>query len=119
MQYMLLIYNAEDAGPAPDSPELLAQRARWMEYTQRLREAGAMVAGDALQGAATATTVRNRNGEDLVTDGPFAETKEVLGGFYTIDVPDLDEALRWARQMPNIEYGTVEVRPIMEIPAVA
>jgi hypothetical protein len=116
MQYMLLIYQAADAGPAPDTPEFQAQRGRWMEYTQQLRDSGAMVAGDALEGGDTATTVRQRNGDRVVSDGPFAETKELLGGYYLIDVADLDTALDWAGKMPNITYGSVEVRPIMEIP---
>jgi hypothetical protein len=116
VQYMLLIYQAADAGPAPDSPEFQAQRGRWMEYTQQLRDSGAMVAGDALEAGDTATTVRQRNGDRVVSDGPFAETKELLGGYYLIDVADLDTALDWAGKMPNITYGSVEVRPIMEIP---
>ncbi|MCW3048212.1 MAG: YciI family protein [Solirubrobacterales bacterium] len=115
MQYMLLIYNAPDAGPAPGSPEFQAQRGRWMEYTQQLQQSGAMVAGDALEGGDTATTVRQRNGDRVVSDGPFAETKELLGGYYLIDVPDLDTALDWAGKMPNIAYGSVEVRPIMDV----
>jgi hypothetical protein len=117
VQYMLLIYGAPDAGPKPGTPEFDTQMGKWNEYTQRLRDSGAMVAGDPLQGVDTATTVRRRNGDRLVTDGPFAETKENLGGYYIVDVPDLDAAIEWAGQMPNIEYGTVEVRPILEMPA--
>jgi hypothetical protein len=113
MQYLLLIYRAEDAAPTYDSPEGQAEHAEWMSYSERLGKSGAMEGGNALQPVATATTVRVRDGEDLVTDGPFAETKEVLGGYYLIDVPDLDSALAWAKQMPNIRYGSVEVRPIM------
>jgi hypothetical protein len=116
VKYMLLIYNAPDAGPAPDSPEGQAQWGRWMEYSQQLADSGAMVAGDPLEGGDTATTVRQRNGERVVSDGPFAETKELLGGYYIIDVADLDTALDWAGKMPNISYGSVEVRPIMEVP---
>ena len=107
MQYLLLIYV-----PSGDVPEP-ATHEQWMDYTRRLRESGAMVAGDALQGADTAQTVRVREGEMLVTDGPFAETKELLGGFYLIDVPDLDEALAWAARIPIVGYGSVEVRPVM------
>jgi hypothetical protein len=113
-KYMLLIYNPTGGGP---SPEQLAERMpRWFEFTQALVDAGAMVAGDPLEGQDTATTVRVRNGETVVTDGPFAETKELLGGYYVIDVPDLDAALEWAAKMPNVDYGSVEVRPLMEIP---
>ena len=110
-QYMLLIYTPAEGGPSPE--ELQAQRARWQEYTQSLIDAGAMVAGDALQSVDTATTVRVRDGETVVTDGPFAETKEILGGYYVLDVPDLDEALKWAAKIPNVHYGSTEVRPVM------
>jgi hypothetical protein len=72
-----------------------------------------MRAGEALQGGDTATTVRVRDGQRLTSDGPFAETKEVLGGYYVIDVPDLDAALAWAEKIPSVGYGSVEVRPVM------
>jgi hypothetical protein len=85
-------------------------------YTEELQKAGALRAGDALQDVSTATTVRLQDGERMLTDGPFAETKEVLGGYYLVDVPDLDSAIEWAAKMPNLGYGSVEVRPIMEIP---
>jgi hypothetical protein len=107
MQYLLLIYVPTDATPDP------AEHGAWMSYTQQLQESGAMVSGDALQGLDTATTVRVREDETLVTDGPFAETKEMLAGYYLIDVADLDAALGWAAKMPNIGYGSVEVRPVM------
>ena len=110
-QYMLLIYGDPAAAPGPDEQE--AQFAKWVDYTNALQESGAMVAGDALEPTETATTVRVRDGETLISDGPFAETKEALGGYYLIDVPDLDAALEWAAKMPNIEYGSVEVRPVM------
>jgi hypothetical protein len=110
-QYILLIYSPTEGGPSPE--EMQAEMPRWFEYTQELRDAGVMLAGEALQPVDTATTVRVRNGERLVSDGPFAETKEVLGGYYIIDVADLDAALSWADRMPNIRYGSVEVRPVM------
>jgi hypothetical protein len=75
-----------------------------------------MVAGDGLEGVDTATTVRERDGETVFTDGPFAETKEILGGYYLIDVPDLDAALKWAARVPNVSFGSVEVRPVMVFP---
>jgi hypothetical protein len=84
-----------------------------MSYTQELTQSGHFKAGEALRPRETATTVRVRDGETLNTDGPFAETKEILGGFYLIDVPDLDVALDWASKMPNIKYGSVEVRPVV------
>jgi len=111
MQYMLLIYTPAAGGPSLE--QLQAEHPRWMQYTQDLQDAGVMVAGDALQGTDTATAVRVRNDETLVTDGPFAETKELLGGYYLIDVPDLDTALAWAAKIPSVGYGSVEVRPIM------
>ena len=113
-KFLLLIYSEPGKGPAIDSPEGEAQMARWMSYTEELAQTGAMVSGDALQPVQTATSVRVREGRDLITDGPFAETKEHLGGYYLIDVDDLDAAIAWARKMPNIEYATVEIRPNME-----
>jgi hypothetical protein len=109
--YMLLIYG--DPAEAPPEARSDEQLQRWFRYTQELQESGAMKAGDALQTIDTATTVRVRNEETLLTDGPFAETKEILGGYYLIDVPDLDAAIAWAAKMPNIAYGSVEVRPVM------
>ena len=106
-QYMLLIYSPTRT---PEQPE--AESPQWFAYTQELNESGAMVAGDALQ-PETATTVRVRDGETVITDGPFAETKEALGGYYLVDVPDLDAALAWAAKIPNVGYGSIEVRPVM------
>jgi hypothetical protein len=110
-QYILLIYAPTEGGPSPE--EMEAEMGRWWEYTQALRDAGVMLAGEALQGSETATTVRVRDGQRLTSDGPFAETKEVLGGYYVIDVPDLDAALEWAEKIPSVGYGSVEVRPVM------
>src|SRR5579871_6315495 len=114
-QYMLLIYAPADRAPSPE--QMATEMPRWERFTQELRGAGAMKAGDALHPADSATTVRVRDGETLITDGPFAETKETLGGYYLIDVPDLDTALRYAAKMPNITYGTVEVRPVVDFSA--
>ena len=116
MRYMLLLYSATDAGPTPGSDEFAAEMNEWFNYTNELTEAGAMLGGEPLQGIDTATTVQVRDGKTLTTDGPFAETKEVLGGFYMIDVPDLDAAREWAAKIPSAPYGSVEIRPIMEIP---
>jgi hypothetical protein len=110
-QYMLLIYGPTDRDPSPD--EQAAELPQWGAYTEALRESGSMQAGNALQPTDTATTVRVSDGETIVSDGPFAETKEALGGYYIIDVPDLDAALEWAAKMPNMAYGCVEVRPVM------
>jgi hypothetical protein len=110
-QYMLLIYSPTDDSRSAD--ELAAEMPKWFEYTTALQESGALVAGDALERTDTATTVRVRDGETLISDGPFAETKEALGGYYLVDVPDLDAALAWAAKIPNVGFGSVEVRPVV------
>ena len=112
-QYMLLIFADPSDGPAQGTPEAEAHMQQWFTYTEGLRSSGAFVSGEALQPPTTATTVAVRNGDRVVSDGPFADTKEWLGGFYVIDAPDLDAALNHAAKMPNIGYGTVEVRPVM------
>ncbi len=110
-QYMLLIYSSDDARPT--DAELQAEMPKWFAYTEALQTSGALVAGDALEPVDTATTVRVRDGETILSDGPFAETKENLGGYYIVDVPDLDAALGWAAKLPNVGYGCVEVRPVV------
>jgi hypothetical protein len=107
MKYLLLLYAEPAKMPAPGS-----QMDRWMAVSREMREAGAFVAGDPLQGVETATTLR----DGTVTDGPFAETKEVLVGYYLVDVDDLDAATGWAQKLPIIEYGAIEIRPLQEIP---
>jgi hypothetical protein len=114
MKYMLLLYSAADAGPTPGTPEQAAEMQEWFAYTDALQQAGVLVAGDALQGVETATTVTQRDGQTLTTDGPFAETKEILGGYYLIDVDDLDAARAWSEKCPIVTYGSVEIRPLME-----
>ena len=116
-QYMLLIYNSAESRPTPE--QLAEDHPKWMQYTQDLQDAGVFVHGDALQGADVATTVREQGGEIQLTDGPFAETKEYLGGYYVIDVPDLDKAIEYASRMPNLYYGSVEVRPTWDPAAMA
>ena len=117
MQYLMLIYSNEKAEAAEMAKLDEAARnevfGQWMKYTEDLKQAGVFVAGDALQPTSTATSVRSRGGERIVTDGPFAETKEQLGGYYLIDVKNLDDALAWAGKCPGAAYGTIEVRPIM------
>lgn len=114
MKYMLLLASDPADEPAPDSESFGPYLAEWTAYTQALAEAGAMVAGEALHGPETASTVQVRDGKRIVTDGPFIESKEVIGGYYVIDVANLDEALDWAAKIPNAHFGTVEVRPVME-----
>lgn len=112
MKYALLLYDREDVGKEVEEKEF----PEWMDYSARLKEAGAMLGGEALQPSTTATTLRGKNGgKHELTDGPFTETKEVLGGFYLIDVADLDSAEEWAAQIPHVKRGgIVEIRPIME-----
>jgi len=110
MQYMLLI-------TFPAAEDLKATPEAWSAYTNELMESGAMVSGAGLQGAETATTVRVRDGERLLTDGPFAETKEQLGGFYALECKDLDEALEWAARIPEAKFGAIEVRPVIDYAA--
>ena len=115
MRYLLLIYS-EEPTQTPPPEQIEASMAEWWAYDEAIRKAGARLAGDALQGSPTATTVRVKDdGERVVTDGPFAETREVLGGYYLIDVPDLDGALEWAASCPGAKYGSVEIRPVMEL----
>ena len=106
MQYMLLIYGDEKAGMTMSPEEQEASMGEWFGYTEELRASGAMAAGDALQPTGTATTVSQANGGDaLITDGPFAETREQLGGYYLLNVADLDEAIVWAKKCPGARYG--------------
>ncbi len=114
MRYLLLLYAAENTGPDEGTPEHAAYLQQWRDYTEALGASGGLLAGEALHGSETATTVRVRGGETMTTDGPFAETKEVLGGFYMIDVDDLDAAREWAAKIPLAPHGSVEIRPIME-----
>jgi hypothetical protein len=113
MQYALLIYTEE---PAEEPPaEVIGQELEaYNAFTEHIRERGAMRAGEALQSIASATTVRVRNGQTIATDGPFAETKEVLGGFYLVEAADLDEAIAYAAMIPGATHGSIEVRPIWD-----
>ncbi len=115
MRYLLLIYGNEQAAAAKSPEAQATEMDAWWKYTADLQQSGQHLAGEALQPIATATTVRLANGRPLVADGPFAETKEQLGGYYLIDAPNLDEAIAWASKMPNLPGGgCVEIRPIME-----
>ena len=118
MRYALLIYSAPEAS-AEESPTDTGVYDDWVAYTRAVKNAGALVALERLDGVDTATSVRLRGGERLLTDGPFIETKEHLLGFYLVEVPDLDTAIDWAARMPNIRRGTVEVRPVKPTPALA
>jgi hypothetical protein len=114
--YMLLIYDDEKLWQRFDEDERNEIMREYFAYTNELREAGVYVDAAPLQPTRTARTVRIRDGEDQVTDGPFAETKEQLGGYYVIDVESTHEAERWARKIPSARFGSIEVRPVMPVP---
>jgi hypothetical protein len=117
MRYAILIYDADTANPSPTppDPEVWKQvMGAYNGYTQMLRDRKAYLGGEALQPVTTATTVRVKNGKTVTTDGPFAETKEALGGFYLVEAKDLDEALEFAAACPGAQFGSIEVRPIWE-----
>jgi hypothetical protein len=112
MQYMLLIYDNEAEMQANRAGATDVMMKDYREFTDSILKSGNMKAGDALQPTSTATCVRIRNGKTLTTDGPFAETKEQLGGYYLIEAKDLDEATKIAARVPSAKSGTIEVRPV-------
>ena len=118
MQYLLLIYQQESAAAsAAGDPEMTAELADYGAFTRETRERQQFIAGEALEPTSTATSVRIRDGQVYVTDGPFAETKEALGGFYLLECRDVDEAIEMAAKIPAARRGTIEVRPIWALPA--
>ena len=115
-RYVALIYS-DEGGAASASPEDIEQIAKeYNAFTEEARRAEVFQAGDGLQPTSTATTVRVRDGKLGTTDGPFAETKEQLGGFYVCECKDLDEAIEWASKIPGARFGSIEVRPVIEYP---
>lgn len=119
MQYALLIYDDEQEWASMPEEERNALYGEYFAYTNELRESGSYLDGNPLQPTSDATSVRVRGGERLVTDGPFAETKEQLGGYYIIEAASLDEAVQWAAKIPGAKLGTIEVRPVMSVGAPA
>jgi hypothetical protein len=117
MRYLLTIYGDERVwGEA--SPEFIEENmAAYGRRGEAMREAGVHLGGEGLQPSSTATTVKVRDGETITTDGPFAETREQLGGYYLLDCKDLDEAISWAARIPDAAHGSVEVRPVMDYEA--
>ena len=113
MKYMLLIYGNEAARQSVTKEQMGQMFAAYGAYTEAMKKAGAYVAGDPLQPSSTASTVRVNGGGAKVLNGPYADTKEQLGGYYIVDVPDLDAALSWASRCPGASVGTLEVRPLM------
>jgi hypothetical protein len=112
MKYVLLIYSNEAAMASAPEAAMGEMMAAYGAYSQAMAQAGVMVAGDRLRPSSAATTVRTSNGKTQVLDGPYAETKEQLGGYYIIEAPDLDAALSWAERCPGAAHGVIEVRPI-------
>jgi hypothetical protein len=113
MKYAFTIYTDEAQREAASEEDRNAMTQAYWALTEEMQEKGVLVAGEGLYPTQTATTVRVRDGERSVTDGPFAETKEQLGGFYVLDCKDLDEALEWAAKIPGAQFGSIEVRPVM------
>lgn len=114
MKYMLLIYNNPAQEPAYGTPEFDAMMASFFAANEKMQADGVLADGEALQGIETATSLRIKSGKVETMDGPFAETREHLGGYYVVDVPDLDAALKYAALIPSAKFGTIEVRPLMD-----
>jgi hypothetical protein len=114
MRYLCLIYDEEKKLAAMSQAESDAFMGEYFAFTDGIRKSGHYLSGEALQPVQTATTVRSRNGKISATDGPFAETKEQLGGYYLINAKDLNEAIQVAAKIPSARLGSVEVRPVME-----
>ncbi|HRK42981.1 MAG TPA: YciI family protein [Gemmobacter sp.] len=114
MQYMALIYTDPALEPAWGTPEFDAMMKGYFDVNDALKAAGHLIAGEGLQGVETATSLRLRGGKVETMDGPFAETKEHLGGYYIMDVPDLETALKYAAMIPSAAFGTIELRPLMD-----
>lgn len=117
MQYLLMIYAQEGLWTQMSKADQERGMAAFNAYTQALKESGVMVGSNRLKDSDTATTVRVADGKSQVLDGPFADTKEQLGGYYLIDVPDLDAAISWAARCPGANYGSIEVRPVWDMTA--
>lgn len=112
MKYMMLMYANESIVPNYTPEEFQAASQAWYALNEELKAAGVLIGNNGLAPSTDATAVRIREGKTLVSDGPFAETHEQLGGYYLLDCKDLDEALSWAAKIPTAKYGTVEVRPL-------
>lgn len=114
MRYLLLIYTQEQAEVEATPAEQEAVMDAYFAFSREVREAGVMLGGEALQPTAKATTVRVREDKTFTADGPFAETKEQLGGYYMLECPNLGEAIEWAAKIPGAKHGSVEIRPLVE-----
>lgn len=114
MNYMLLIYNDPALEPAYGTPEFQAMMGGFFALNEKMKADGVLRGGEGLQGVETATSLRIKGGKVETMDGPFAETREHLGGYYIVEVPDLDAALKYAAMIPSANFGTIEVRPLMD-----
>jgi hypothetical protein len=114
MKYLLMIYCDEAADAARPQAEIDAEMGEYFQYTEKTREAKVYVGGEALHPTSTATTVRVREGKITTTDGPFAETREQLAGFYLLDCKNLDEAIEWAAKIPHAKLASIEIRPVVD-----
>jgi len=115
MKYACLIYSDENdatANPDPSSPEFAPIMAGYMAFGEEAGGAGVILAGEPLEATSSATSLQVRDGEVITTDGPFAETKEHLGGFYVLECENLDDAMKWAAKIPHAATGTIEIRPV-------
>ena len=117
MQYLLLLYANEHGWDSLTPAQQQQGAAAYKAYTEALQKSGALKGSNRLQSASTATTVRNENGKAQVLDGPYADSKEQLGGYYLIEAADLDAAIAWANRCPGAGHGTIEVRPVWEMSA--
>jgi hypothetical protein len=115
MKYLCLIYGEESSWATRTQEQMAAMTAEYMAFTDDIRKSGHMLGGEALHPTNAATTVRVRNGKVSTTDGPFAETKEQLGGFYLVEAKDLNDAIQVASRIPGAKYGSIEVRPIRAV----
>ena len=118
MKYLAIIYNDESLYANASPEETAATFAAHGKFGEDAGKAGVFAGGEGLQGTSTATTVRVRDGERMLTDGPYAETKEQIGGYYLLDCKDLDDALNWAAQIPEAKTGAIEVRPVLDYEAI-
>jgi hypothetical protein len=119
MKYLLMIYSDEATDAKRPAAEQQQEMNAYFAFTEEVKNAGALRGGDALHPTSTATTVRIRGGKLTTTDGPFAETKEQLAGYYLLDCKNLDEAIQWAAKIPHASIGSIEIRPVVDFSQVA
>lgn len=112
MKYLLLMYADESIGANWTQEEAQAAGKTWAEFRKEMVAAGVMISSNGVAPASSVTTVRVRNDQTMITDGPFAETHEQLGGYFLVECNDLDEAIRWAEKIPTAQYGSIEIRPL-------